>query len=254
MQITHFIFFVSQSLHETYFSIACASIFLCNTPIFANLQYNRKPLLPVSVLSPSSLQHTHFRCSLSLSLQHAHLCKLLISSFSFLNLSMRRISPQHVHLSLSATRPFLQIYSTIGSPSFPFRCSLSLCNSPIYANYPFHLFRFSISPECLFLHSMCTIGSPFFPFRCFLSATRPFMQITPFIFSASQSLQDTYFSRACVSIFLSLSTTRPQSDERGREDLMPSELAREKKWRRCPQCKFYVEILFTPPLFLYTLH
>ena len=30
-------------------------------------------------------------------------------------------------------------------------------------------------------------------------------------------------------------------DEKGREDLMLRELAQEKKWRRCPQCKFYVE-------------
>ena len=32
-----------------------------------------------------------------------------------------------------------------------------------------------------------------------------------------------------------------EEDERGREDLMLRELAQEKKWRRCPQCKFYVE-------------
>ncbi|XP_058004677.1 E3 ubiquitin-protein ligase RSL1 isoform X2 [Hevea brasiliensis] len=30
-------------------------------------------------------------------------------------------------------------------------------------------------------------------------------------------------------------------DERGREDLMVMELARDQKWSRCPQCKFYVE-------------
>lgn len=30
-------------------------------------------------------------------------------------------------------------------------------------------------------------------------------------------------------------------DERGREDLLVRELASEKKWGRCPQCKFYVE-------------
>ncbi|XP_024630900.1 probable E3 ubiquitin-protein ligase RNF144A [Medicago truncatula] len=31
------------------------------------------------------------------------------------------------------------------------------------------------------------------------------------------------------------------ADERGREDLLVRELANEKKWRRCPTCKFYVE-------------
>lgn len=31
------------------------------------------------------------------------------------------------------------------------------------------------------------------------------------------------------------------ADERGREDLMVRELAKEKNWKRCPQCKFYVE-------------
>ncbi|KAJ4837572.1 hypothetical protein Tsubulata_014328 [Turnera subulata] len=30
-------------------------------------------------------------------------------------------------------------------------------------------------------------------------------------------------------------------DERGREDLMVRELAKDKKWSRCPQCKFFVE-------------
>ncbi|KAL3740513.1 hypothetical protein ACJRO7_021745 [Eucalyptus globulus] len=30
-------------------------------------------------------------------------------------------------------------------------------------------------------------------------------------------------------------------DERGREDLIVRELAKEKKWGRCPKCKFYVE-------------
>lgn len=30
-------------------------------------------------------------------------------------------------------------------------------------------------------------------------------------------------------------------DERGREDLMVRELAKEKKWSRCPHCKYYVE-------------
>ncbi|KAF8030048.1 hypothetical protein BT93_E2467 [Corymbia citriodora subsp. variegata] len=30
-------------------------------------------------------------------------------------------------------------------------------------------------------------------------------------------------------------------DERGQEDLILRELAKEKKWGRCPQCKFYVE-------------
>ncbi|KAK3431812.1 probable E3 ubiquitin-protein ligase RNF144A-B isoform X1 [Eucalyptus grandis] len=30
-------------------------------------------------------------------------------------------------------------------------------------------------------------------------------------------------------------------DERGSEDLMVRELAKEKKWKRCPNCKFYVE-------------
>ncbi|XP_044485053.1 probable E3 ubiquitin-protein ligase RNF217 [Mangifera indica] len=30
-------------------------------------------------------------------------------------------------------------------------------------------------------------------------------------------------------------------DERGREDLMVIELAKEKKWGRCPKCKYYVE-------------
>ncbi|XP_052181104.1 E3 ubiquitin-protein ligase RSL1-like [Diospyros lotus] len=30
-------------------------------------------------------------------------------------------------------------------------------------------------------------------------------------------------------------------DERGREDLMMRELAKSKGWKRCPQCKYYVE-------------
>ncbi|XP_057426541.1 E3 ubiquitin-protein ligase RSL1-like, partial [Lotus japonicus] len=30
-------------------------------------------------------------------------------------------------------------------------------------------------------------------------------------------------------------------DERGREDLLVRELANQKKWRRCPRCRFYVE-------------
>ena len=34
---------------------------------------------------------------------------------------------------------------------------------------------------------------------------------------------------------------RLNEDERGREDLMLRELAKDKKWSRCPQCKFYVE-------------
>ncbi|KAJ9178878.1 hypothetical protein P3X46_010725 [Hevea brasiliensis] len=34
---------------------------------------------------------------------------------------------------------------------------------------------------------------------------------------------------------------RLNEDERGRQDLMVMELARDKKWRRCPQCKFFVE-------------
>jgi E3 ubiquitin-protein ligase RNF144 len=34
---------------------------------------------------------------------------------------------------------------------------------------------------------------------------------------------------------------RLNEDERGREDLMLRELANDKKWSRCPQCKFYVE-------------
>jgi E3 ubiquitin-protein ligase RNF144 len=34
---------------------------------------------------------------------------------------------------------------------------------------------------------------------------------------------------------------RLNESEREREDLMLSELAREKKWRRCPDCKYYVE-------------
>ncbi|KAF3457686.1 hypothetical protein FNV43_RR02344 [Rhamnella rubrinervis] len=34
---------------------------------------------------------------------------------------------------------------------------------------------------------------------------------------------------------------RLNEDERGREDLMVKELVKEKKWRRCPHCKFYVE-------------
>ncbi|XP_012067431.2 probable E3 ubiquitin-protein ligase RNF144A-B [Jatropha curcas] len=32
-----------------------------------------------------------------------------------------------------------------------------------------------------------------------------------------------------------------KEDERGREDLMVMELARDKKWSRCPHCKFFVE-------------
>ncbi|KAJ6945409.1 E3 ubiquitin-protein ligase RNF217 [Populus alba x Populus x berolinensis] len=34
---------------------------------------------------------------------------------------------------------------------------------------------------------------------------------------------------------------RLNEDERGREDLMVRELAKDKKWGRCPKCKFYVE-------------
>ncbi|XP_062109157.1 E3 ubiquitin-protein ligase RSL1-like [Humulus lupulus] len=34
---------------------------------------------------------------------------------------------------------------------------------------------------------------------------------------------------------------RLNEDERGREDLMVTEMANEKKWKRCPRCKFYVE-------------
>ncbi|XP_048333786.2 E3 ubiquitin-protein ligase RSL1 [Ziziphus jujuba] len=34
---------------------------------------------------------------------------------------------------------------------------------------------------------------------------------------------------------------RMNEDERGREDLMVKELAEEKKWKRCPRCKYYVE-------------
>ncbi|OMO65972.1 Zinc finger, C6HC-type [Corchorus olitorius] len=34
---------------------------------------------------------------------------------------------------------------------------------------------------------------------------------------------------------------RLNEDERGREDLMVRELAKEKKWARCPKCNFYVE-------------
>ncbi|KAL5823507.1 hypothetical protein ACOSQ4_021407 [Xanthoceras sorbifolium] len=34
---------------------------------------------------------------------------------------------------------------------------------------------------------------------------------------------------------------RLNEDERGREDLMVMELAKENKWSRCPHCKFYVE-------------
>ncbi|XP_059644424.1 E3 ubiquitin-protein ligase RSL1-like [Cornus florida] len=34
---------------------------------------------------------------------------------------------------------------------------------------------------------------------------------------------------------------RLNEDERGREDLMVRELAREKKWMKCPHCNYYVE-------------
>lgn len=34
---------------------------------------------------------------------------------------------------------------------------------------------------------------------------------------------------------------RLSKDERGREDIMVMELAKQKQWRRCPRCKFYVE-------------
>ncbi|MBA0774862.1 hypothetical protein Gotri_010041 [Gossypium trilobum] len=34
---------------------------------------------------------------------------------------------------------------------------------------------------------------------------------------------------------------RLNEDERGREDLMVRELAKENKWARCPKCKYYVE-------------
>lgn len=30
-------------------------------------------------------------------------------------------------------------------------------------------------------------------------------------------------------------------DERGKEDLLLRNLAKERKWGRCPKCKFYVE-------------
>jgi E3 ubiquitin-protein ligase RNF144 len=30
-------------------------------------------------------------------------------------------------------------------------------------------------------------------------------------------------------------------DEREREDIMVMDLAKTKKWKRCPRCKFYVE-------------
>lgn len=32
-----------------------------------------------------------------------------------------------------------------------------------------------------------------------------------------------------------------REDERGREDIMVMELAKDKKWKRCPSCKFYVD-------------
>ncbi|XP_041001417.1 probable E3 ubiquitin-protein ligase RNF217 isoform X2 [Juglans microcarpa x Juglans regia] len=34
---------------------------------------------------------------------------------------------------------------------------------------------------------------------------------------------------------------RLNEDERGRDDLMVRELARERRWMRCPSCKYYVE-------------
>lgn len=34
---------------------------------------------------------------------------------------------------------------------------------------------------------------------------------------------------------------RLNEDERGREDIMVRELAKQKSWRRCPYCRFYVE-------------
>ena len=34
---------------------------------------------------------------------------------------------------------------------------------------------------------------------------------------------------------------RLNEDERGRADLMVKELAKQKKWKRCPRCKYYVE-------------
>ena len=34
---------------------------------------------------------------------------------------------------------------------------------------------------------------------------------------------------------------RLSKDERGTEDIMLMELAKQKSWRRCPRCKFYVE-------------
>ncbi|KAL0012733.1 hypothetical protein SO802_007841 [Lithocarpus litseifolius] len=34
---------------------------------------------------------------------------------------------------------------------------------------------------------------------------------------------------------------RLNGDEKGRDDLIFRELAKEKKWRRCPLCKYYVE-------------
>ncbi|CAL9778933.1 unnamed protein product [Musa acuminata subsp. burmannicoides] len=31
------------------------------------------------------------------------------------------------------------------------------------------------------------------------------------------------------------------TDERGREDLMLMKIAKDKRWKRCPRCKFFVE-------------
>lgn len=39
-------------------------------------------------------------------------------------------------------------------------------------------------------------------------------------------------------------------DERGREDVMLMELAKEKQWRRCPRCRFYVEKKMVVCIFL----
>jgi E3 ubiquitin-protein ligase RNF144 len=32
-----------------------------------------------------------------------------------------------------------------------------------------------------------------------------------------------------------------EKDERGKEDLLMMQMAKEQKWRRCPNCKYFVE-------------
>ncbi|CAK9144670.1 unnamed protein product [Ilex paraguariensis] len=55
---------------------------------------------------------------------------------------------------------------------------------------------------------------------------------------------DRWENTLCESVILGMECGKFQKlnkDERGREDMMLMELAKNKQWRRCPHCKFYVE-------------